>query len=141
MTTPSTEQRQREQGQHSASETASRVSLAISLLVLSVVVGLVVYTYVAGGDQPSTITVEPHYDELRLANGQYYLPLTIDNVGGETAEALLVQLTHTPPSGEPHTAEFTIDFLAGGENTEAVATFNSDPREGTLEPAYSFLRP
>jgi uncharacterized protein (TIGR02588 family) len=62
----------------------------------------------------------------------YYLPVAVTNRGGRTAEEVLIMAELVTGEGPPETAEFVIDFLAGGETGEGTVVFPADPSAGEL---------
>jgi uncharacterized protein (TIGR02588 family) len=71
-------------------------------------------------------------ENIREYKGNYYVPVTISNVGEETVESLQVEIIHTSTENSRESSSFTFQFLAGGGKAEAVAVFGNDPRQGTI---------
>ena len=122
--------------------TAERVTLIISLVVLAAVLGLAGYSHITTGEEPPTITVSADMENVRETESGYYVPITITNDGGLTAQDVIASGELILEEGEPETAEVTITFLAGGESERAELVFSVHPDEGTftLRPA-SFVHP
>jgi uncharacterized protein (TIGR02588 family) len=120
---------------------AEGITLAVSVALLLGVIGLLIYLYVTGGDQPAVIQVRPLLQEQWQADGRYYLPVEIQNTGDNTASSLEVELALSAPGGEQETAQFSIQFLAGQDTKRAVATFRQDPTQGELTTSISYLDP
>lgn len=122
--------------------TAERITLLISALIIIGIVALAAWTSYRVGDDPSIVTIEPNFETVREENGMYYLPITISNDGGLTAQDVTVSAELDTGDGQPETAEVTIAFLAGGEHESAALIFSSNPAEGelTIRPA-SYLHP
>ncbi len=134
-------QQQGESGRDDRS-VAEWITFAISAALILGVAGLVSYLYVSGGNRPPIIETETLVDELRLANDEYYLPIAITNVGDGTAEQVQVQVRLATSAGQPETAGFTIQFLAGGETVQGTAVFSANPLAGDLAvDVVSFQRP
>lgn len=122
--------------------TAEWITLGISAMVLLAVVGLVSYLHVSAGDHPPMIAVEARLDEIRRDADAYYLPVDVRNRGDRTAGDVQVRAELDTGSGAPVTAEFTVTFLAGGEEVEGTFVFNDDPTSGILTvEATSFREP
>lgn len=122
--------------------TAERVTLIISLVVLAAILGLAGYSNITTGEEPPTITVSADMENVRETESGYYVPITITNDGGLTAQDVIASGELILEEGEPETAEVTIAFLAGGESERAELVFSVHPAEGTftLRPA-SFVHP
>jgi uncharacterized protein (TIGR02588 family) len=70
--------------------------------------------------------------DIREAPGQFYVPFSVTNSGGETAESVQV-MAELRINGEVEEAgEQQIDFLASGEKEEGAFVFSRDPRQGEL---------
>ena len=106
-----------------------RVTFAVALVVLLVVVALIV-AEIPGSKDPASPRVS--VGSVVVRDGHFEVPVAVDNVGEETAENVQVNATLTVGDTE-QTADQTIDFLAGGETEEVVFLFTDDPDEGELE--------
>lgn len=110
---------------------AESVSFGVAATILAVVAGLVLYLWwsVPGTDPVLTVV---RAGEVREAGGQFYVPFTVTNSGGLTAEAVVVQaeLVVGGETVEEGAQEFS--FLAGGEVEEGAFIFTEDPRAGEL---------
>lgn len=122
--------------------TAERITLAISALIIVGIVGLAAWSSSRVGDDAVVISVEAHYEKVREHDGLFYLPITITNTGGHTAQTVTVSGELDTGEGNPESADVSIDFLAGGEKEEAALIFSSDPSDGnlTIRPT-SYMRP
>lgn len=123
------------------SPVAERVTLALSIGILALIVGLVVYQYVVQGTQPPVIEVTPQLEAVRQEPGGYYLPVVISNRGDETAEEVVVQLTLRTGQLQEEGADITVQFLPGGAVQKGTVVFQRDPRRGKIEVAVSYLTP
>ncbi len=121
--------------------TAEWVSLLVSLAVVLVLVGGLVYQIFARGDGPPVIEVKPLMEEVRQEGDSYYLSLDITNNGDRTAENVEVQLSLDTGQGEPETMQFQIQFLDGGETENQTVVFQNNPAEGELTHTASFHVP
>lgn len=121
--------------------TAEWVTLAVSLLIALTVVGLLVYDFVAVGNDPPLIHVEPDYSALRQEEGHYYLPITVTNQGGQTAEDVTIHFVLQPPDSPSESTDVTIRFMAPGERAAAALIFRTNPATGTLYHTSNYLEP
>ena len=110
---------------------AEWTTFSIALLILAAIAGLIIYKWVTLQDRPPVLSVTPN-PEIREVPGQYYVPFSITNTGGETAESVQV-IAELSINGEvEESGEQQIDFLASGEKQEGAFVFSRDPREGEL---------
>lgn len=121
--------------------TAEWVSLLISVAIVLVLVGGLVYQIFARGNEPPTIEVVPLMEEVRQEGESYYLPLDITNNGDKTAENIEVMLSLDTGEGDPETMQFQVQFLDGGETENQTVIFQNDPSEGELTHTASFHLP
>lgn len=122
--------------------TVEWITLGISVMIVASLVGLITYLYVSGGSTPAVIEVKPQFDQIRQVQDQYYLPIEIRNVGGETAEEVTVQISLVSANGQTASVEVTIDFLAGHGRMKATVAFSEDPRQGeVMVDVVSYLEP
>jgi len=122
--------------------TAERITLATSMVILVAIIGLAFWANVKVSEDPPLVSTEAHLDQVRTTPHGYYVPITITNSGGKTAQNVVVTGELDLGDGQPETGEVTIDFLAGGESEEAEIIFSTDPAEGefTIQ-ATSYLEP
>ena len=121
-----------------------RITLAISILVLQLLVGLLIYQAVVLEEGPPVIAVEAHFEDLRREGNSYYLPVTIANQGQQTAEAVRVLFRLLPPPGaaaEPEVVEFVVAFLPGGGAVDGAVAFQRPPTPETVRYVVSYLEP
>lgn len=64
---------------------------------------------------------------VQAAPGMYQVPLAVDNRGGQTAEAVEVEVSHRPAQGEEQTSQFSVDFIPEGDSAEGWVCFSRDP--------------
>lgn len=121
---------------------AEKITLVFSLLVLVLIVSLAAWANAQVGNKEPLIEVEIHLENTRETDSGYYVPITVVNSGGLTAQDVVVTGELDIGEDEPQTAEITITYLAGGESAEAELVFSSNPREGdlTVDPT-SFVYP
>lgn len=110
---------------------AEWTTFSIALLILATLIGLVIYKWVTQKDEPPILAVTPE-TEIRQAPGQFYVPFSITNTGGETAEAVQVIAEFSINGKIEESGEQQIDFLASGEKQEGAFVFSRDPRQGKL---------
>ena len=122
--------------------TAERITLLASMLILVGILALATWANVRTGDAPPTIQVEAHLEDVRETDSGFYLPITITNTGGLTAQDVTVTGELDTGEEQPETADITITFLAGGEEESAEMVFTTDPNDGEFTVgATSYLNP
>lgn len=110
---------------------AEWVTFTIASLILAVVIGLVLYDWIGRKDQPPVLSIAPSAT-AHSTPGQFYVPFTVTNTGGETAETIRV-IAELKIKGEVVAErEQEIDFLAKGEKEEGAFVFDRNPQEGQL---------
>ena len=110
---------------------AEWTTFSIALFILAAIVGLVIYKWVTQKNQPPVLSIT-RSSEVREAPGQFYVPFSVKNTGGETAESVQV-IAELRINGEiEETGEQQIDFLASGETEEGAFVFSRDPRNVEL---------
>ncbi len=110
---------------------AEWTTFGIALIILTIIIGLVIYKWLTYKNQPPVLSVS-HSSEIREAPGQFYVPFSVTNTGGETAELVQV-IAELRINGEvEESGEQQIDFLASGEKEEGAFVFSRDPRQGEL---------
>jgi uncharacterized protein (TIGR02588 family) len=121
---------------------AEWITLAMSSLIVLGLIALTTYFYLTGSTAPAMLEVEPRIAETYQAGGRFYLPVTVHNSGGATGEEIRIRVTAIGSSGPQETAEFQVQFLAGGGSSKAVVSFASDPRQSQVSgAAISYLEP
>ncbi|MCU0525265.1 MAG: TIGR02588 family protein [Elainella sp. Prado103] len=101
-----------------------------SIIVIGLI-SLICYIWATQGDQPPILMVS-RTQPIRQEQGQYYVPFTLKNLGGRTAESVQVigELKHNERTLE--LGEQQIDFLSSHEEEEGAFIFSQDPRRGEL---------
>jgi uncharacterized protein (TIGR02588 family) len=122
---------QEESGQRGRSA-AEWTTLAISIILILGLLALVTYVSMTGGNEPPIVEARPLDQEIRHEGESYYLPVSVTNRGGRTAEEVVIQAELAGSDGSSEASEFTLDFLAGGETREGTAVFATDPMAGEL---------
>ena len=110
---------------------AEWISFGIALLVLTTVVGLVIYSWATIQDQPPILAVKTTSD-LRQAEGKFYIPFEVTNTGGGTVESVEVTAQLSIDGQVVETGQTQIDFLSSGEVSSGAFIFNHDPAQGDL---------
>jgi uncharacterized protein (TIGR02588 family) len=118
------------------------VTSIISVLVIIGTFALAGWANAHSGEGPPVIEVQAHMDRVRETESGFYLPITVENTGGLTAQDVVVTGELDTGEGEPETADIIIAFLSGSEKETAEIIFTSDPNEGdfTIGPT-SFVNP
>ena len=112
---------------------AELVTLAISIVLLVLLVGGIVWLDVTSGDAHPRIDVEPHFDQAYQHHGDWYLPVDITNVGDRATDQLQVDLVRPVEGEEPEVATLEYTFVAGGERVSGYAVFDEEPTEEAIE--------
>lgn len=110
---------------------AEWTTLGIALSILATVVGLVIYDWLTTKRQPPVLKITHESNTVQAVQGQFYVPFTVANTGGETAESVQV-IAELQLNGVEESGEQQIDFLAGDETAEGAFVFSGDPRQGEL---------
>jgi uncharacterized protein (TIGR02588 family) len=110
---------------------AEWITFSIASLIVASIVGLVLYSWVTLGDRPPVLAIEQS-GKIRQAEGNFYVPFTLTNKGGETADAVRVTAELRIDGKVEQRGEQQIDFLAGGEAESGVFLFSRNPRNGEL---------
>lgn len=108
-----------------------KITFAIAAMIVTVLVGLILFLWVTQNDQPPVLTVYQN-EAIREEQGQFYVPFTLKNTGGQTAES--VQVIGELKQGDQtiETGEQSIDFLSSFEEEEGAFLFSRDPRKADL---------
>lgn len=110
---------------------AEWVTFALASLILATIIGLVLYNWLTKKHEPPIISVSRDAP-IREEKGQFYVPFTVTNSGGETAESVQV-IAELRVNGEVlESGDLQIDFLSSGETEEGAFIFSRDPRQGEL---------
>lgn len=124
------EKRPEKKSDHSAQSPAERISFLIACAILTSVLGTVLFLW--GRDrnpQPPTLAISSTVENRQ---GLYYVPFTVINTGGETAEAVQI-IAELSINGEiVESGEQQIDFLSSQEEAEGAFIFTQAPNSGEL---------
>ena len=110
---------------------AEWLTLTISAMVLSLIVGLVLYDWQVSQNIPPAFQVELT-ETARFTEGHYYVPFTLRNTGGRIARTVQVLADLHLPDGSEETGEQQFDFLSGNERKKGGFVFEHDPKDGEL---------
>jgi uncharacterized protein (TIGR02588 family) len=110
---------------------AEWITFSIASSIVAGIVGLVLYSWVKVGNKPPVLKIE-RSGNIRQAEGSFYVPFTLNNKGGETADAVRVTAELQLDGKVAETGEQQFDFLAGGEAEEGVFLFSRNPQNGKL---------
>lgn len=121
---------------------AEWTTLALSLAVIGLLVGLVSYTYLDEDYREVLIDIQPRLDEIRHEQDRFYLPVEVTNLGERTAEDVRVRFSLVDSDRQPQITELTIGFLPGNGTESGVLVFGSDPATATLTvESISYIEP
>ncbi len=121
----------KKQQQQSKQTLAEWITFGTATSVLTVIIGLVIYTGVSSSKQQPPILSVTQKETIREVNGKYYVPFEVVNSGGETVESVQI-LAELQGKNLEETGEQQIDFLSSQEKEEGAFIFSSDPRQGQL---------
>lgn len=110
---------------------AEWLTLMISMIILSLLVGLILYDWQVNQTRPPAfeITID---NSVRITDRRYYLPFAITNTGGQIARTVQVVAELHFPGAADEVAEQQIDFLSGHEQKQGSFVFTHNPLEGDL---------
>ena len=110
---------------------AERFSFATSLFIVGIIFFLVSYSWMTGDNNPPVLSVKID-SKIRQVERQYYVPFTVINTGGETAESVEVIARLLSGSEISETGTQQIDFLSRKEERSGEFVFDRDPQQGEL---------
>lgn len=113
---------------------AERVSFSVSLFIVGIIITLVCYTWVTGDNNPPILSITTG-SNIRQVNQQYYVPFTVENYGGETAESVEIIANLAVKDRKDsivETGRQQIDFLSRQEKQSGEFIFTHDPQQGEL---------
>ena len=109
---------------------AEKVSFIVSLSIVSTIAILVCYAWITGDTHPPTLIVTT--SEIRQVDRQYYVPFTVTNSGGTTANLVEVVAQLFTDIETTETGTQQIDYLSRKEERSGEFIFSRDPRQGQL---------
>ena len=107
-----------------------QVSFIISLFIVSTIVALICYSWISGDTDPPALSIKTF--DTRQVDRQYYVPFTVSNSGGKTANSVEVEAQLLIPSKALETGRQQIDFLSRQETHSGEFIFTQDPQLGKL---------
>lgn len=111
---------------------AEWTSFGIATAILAAIVGLVGWLWLnESRQQPPEITVE-RSGQVRASSDQFYVPFSVTNSGGGTAESVQVMGELVVNGEVKESGEQQIDFLSGGETEEGAFVFSENPQSGEI---------
>lgn len=111
---------------------AEWISFAIASTILAAIVGAIGWLWLdEARQQPPEIAVE-RSGEVRKASSQFYVPFSVTNSGGSTAESVQVMADLVVNGEVKESGEQQIDFLSGGETEEGAFVFSENPQNGEV---------
>jgi uncharacterized protein (TIGR02588 family) len=102
----------------------------VSLLAILATVGFLIRDAVTDTGSPPDLRIELGPPEAR--SGVFAVPVTVRNVGDETAEGVRVEVVSEAPGRAPERAEIEMAFVPRRSQREGWVTFRQDPRPGRL---------
>jgi len=109
---------------------AEWTTFGIATVIVAAIAGLVIWDWLTAQNQPPVLTVS-QTGTVRTAKGQFYVPFSVTNSGGETAESVQV-MADLQLKGKEETGEQQIDFLSAGETAAGAFIFSQNPQRGEL---------
>lgn len=106
-----------------------RISFFISLSIFSLIIILVCYTWFTGDNEPPVLSVTTDA-EIRQVEQQFYVPFSVSNSGGATAESVEVVAELLSDNGDFETARQQINFLSRQEKRQGEFIFVHNPQQG-----------
>ena len=94
---------------------AELITFSIASFILATVVGLVGYTWLDEQQQQPPLLSVLNTEPIRAAEGQFYVPVTVTNSGGDTAESVHVLAELRIGGTIVETGTLEIDFLSSKE--------------------------
>ena len=101
---------------------AERISFGISLFIVAILVSLVCYTWITGDNNPPILTITTQ-SNIRQADRQYYVPFTVTNDGGSTAESVEIIAELFLPGQIAESGRQQINFLSRQEEQSGEFIF------------------
>jgi uncharacterized protein (TIGR02588 family) len=102
----------------------------VSLLAILATVGFLIQDAVTDAGSAPDLRVELGLVEAR--SGAFAVPVTVRNLGDETAEGVRVEVVCERPGMAPEKAEIEMAFVPRQSRREGWVTFRHDPRKGHL---------
>jgi len=110
---------------------AEWLSFSIAIFLVAILIFLVLYTWAKQENTPPIMTLKIE-EEVRQVGGNFYVPFTVTNTGGNTAASVRVVGKLLIEGKVEEAGEQEIKFLSGGEESSGVFIFTRNPEEGEL---------
>ena len=110
---------------------AEWLSFSVAIVIVTTIVALILYRWQTQEKQPPLLSLN-RQGEVRQAEGQFYVPFTVANRGGETVEAVQVVGELLIDGQVEEAGEQQIDFLSSQETESGAFIFSRNPQEGQL---------
>ncbi len=111
---------------------AEWLTFSIASCLLIALISAVIAAWIDPRHQQSPLIETAQDGAVLESSGQFYVPFTVTNTGGGTAESVQI-IAELEINGEVvESGEQQIDFLSGGEAEEGAFIFSQDPQQGTL---------
>lgn len=110
---------------------AELVLFSLASFILSIIIGLVIYSWMNGENNPPVLSVNLA-SEIRSVNGQFYVPFAVTNTGGITAESVEIVAKLYIKGKVEESGQQEVTFLSGGEVQEGAFIFSKNPQDGKL---------
>jgi uncharacterized protein (TIGR02588 family) len=98
----------------------------VGLVLILLLMAYLIYDAVTIGDDPPVIDVQLGTTESR--NGSFLVPVTLHNLGEETAENVTIEVLLLAGGEEVESAEIAFDFVPRDSTRSGWVTFMTDPR-------------
>lgn len=112
---------------------AEWITLGVSLLLIFLTAGYLVYDSTRPRDSILPIAVRPLLEDSRQEGGRHILPVEIENGGRRTIRDLNVEVTFLSDAGERKTQEIRIEYLGEHSKQEVYVFIDRDPAEARVE--------
>ena len=103
---------------------AEWISLIVSIGLLSIVIGLIIWVWLNEKGTPATFRIER--GAVEQVDDQDYLIVTIHNEGDTTASEVTLEGS-LEVDGDEENPTTTFDFVPGHSDREATLIFSADP--------------
>jgi uncharacterized protein (TIGR02588 family) len=91
------------------------------------------YVWLGKQSQPPILSVRVTPEKtIREVDGQFYVPFTLTNKGGETVESVHVTAELETGNSVKEQSEQEINFLSSDESQEGAFIFKENPKKGKL---------
>lgn len=112
---------------------AERTTLAISVLLLVALIGGLAYLELRRDGRAPRIETTLRFEDAYQHHGDWYVPVTIVNVGDRSTDQLRVTVSREIPGEPPEESDLEYEFVAGHEQVEGIAVFTQRPTPDTVE--------